>query len=95
MIPIEDSKLGFTGASAGCTQIKQMGVASGSAPRPRQLHSRDELMALLNLKEEQVQFLINTRQITRIRIAGEERFDSRDVDGLIDSYKATAERNAQ
>lgn len=52
-------------------------------------------MLLLHLNEEQVQFLINTRQITRIRIAGEQRFDSRDIDQLIESYKTTAQRRAQ
>ena len=58
----------------------------------RRLLSRAEVQAILDLSEEQVQYLINTRQITAIRIAGEERFDSRDIDRLIDGYKATASR---
>ena len=58
----------------------------------RRLLTRDEVLALLNLSNEKVDQLINTRQITAIRIAGEERFDSRDIDQLIESYKSTASR---
>jgi hypothetical protein len=47
------------------------------------------------LHSDQVQFLINTRQIIAVRILGEERFDSRDLERLIDTYKATAVRRAQ
>jgi len=61
MGPIKDSKLGFTGASVRCTHTEQMEAVSGTAPRPRRLHSREELMMLLSLNEEQVQFLVNTR----------------------------------
>ncbi|HEY1984241.1 MAG TPA: hypothetical protein VGG85_02470 [Terracidiphilus sp.] len=64
------------------------------AQRARRLLIREEVLGLLHLTDDQVQHLINTRQIMRIRIAGEERFDSRDIDGLIDSYKATAQRSA-
>lgn len=58
----------------------------------RRLLRRAEIQEILELSEEQVQYLINTRQITAIRIAGEERFDSRDIERLIDGYKATASR---
>jgi len=50
---------------------------------------------MLQLTGEQVQGLINTRQLLAFRIAGEERFDSRDFDGLIEIYKATAARRTQ
>jgi uncharacterized protein (UPF0261 family) len=52
-------------------------------------------MWLLHLSDEQLQFLINTKQITVLRIAGEERFDSRDLETLIESYKTTASRRPQ
>jgi len=39
--------------------------------------------------------LANTRQLTPFRIAGVERFDSRDLDKLIDAYKETARRRLQ
>lgn len=74
---------------------KQIEAAPGAPSRPRRLHSREEVGMLLQLNEEQVQFLISTRQITRIRIAGEERIDSRDVEQLIEAYKATAKRKAK
>jgi hypothetical protein len=74
------------------TEDKQSGPITN---RHRRLLTREEVHMQLGLDSEQVQFLINTRQITRIRIAGEERFDSREIDGLIDSYKATAQRRAQ
>lgn len=61
----------------------------------RRLLSRQEVELVLHLTEDQVQFLINTRQITRIRVTGEERFDSRDIDSLIEVYKATAVRRDQ
>jgi hypothetical protein len=41
-----------------------------------------------------VQSLINTRQITVIRMKGEDRFDSRELDLLIETYKKTAQRRA-
>ncbi|MFZ0633396.1 MAG: hypothetical protein WA399_18345 [Acidobacteriaceae bacterium] len=58
----------------------------------RRLLLRKEVELVLGLGEDQVRFLINTRQITAIRIAGEERYDSRDIERLIESYKATAQR---
>ena len=58
----------------------------------RRLLQREQVEWLLQLTDEQVQWLINTRQITAVRISGEERFDSRDVYQLIDSYMATARR---
>jgi hypothetical protein len=60
----------------------------------RRLLFRSEVLQMLQLTEVQVQGLIDTRQIVAIRIAGEERFDSRDLERLIDTYKATALRRA-
>ena len=58
----------------------------------RRLLVRDDVLAILNLPDEKVQQLINTRQIQALRIAGEERFDSLDIDLLIDTYKNTSAR---
>jgi hypothetical protein len=72
------------------------GKAVANPARPgRRLLIRPEVLQMLQLNEEQVQGLVNTRQIVPIRIAGEERFDSRDLERLIDSYRTTALRRAQ
>ena len=60
--------------------------------RSRRLLERNEVIEMLNVSAEDLQQLIATRQITPIRITGNERFDSWDVDGLIESYKRTAKR---
>ena len=62
---------------------------------PRRLLERSELVALVNLPEPKVQWLIDTAQLQPIRICGEERFDSRDVDRLITTYKTTQSRRLQ
>ena len=56
--------------------------------------TRSEVDLYLALSHDQVQSLINTRQITLIRIKGEDRSDSRDLDLLIETYKKTAQRRA-
>jgi hypothetical protein len=61
----------------------------------RRLLVRNDIVAILQLSDEKVEQLINTRQIQPMRIAGEERFDSADIDNLIDAYKATASRRPQ
>ena len=61
----------------------------------RRLLLREDVIRLLQLNNDQVQLLINTRQINPIRIAGMERFDSQDIDQLIESYKTTASRRPQ
>jgi hypothetical protein len=66
----------------------------GSVRDERRLLLRSDVESLLQLSEDQVQQLINTRQITALRIAGEERFDSRELDLLIETYKKTAQRRA-
>jgi hypothetical protein len=55
----------------------------------RMLLTLDEVMALLQLGKADVQWLANTYQLQPIQICAQERFDSRDVRRLIDSYKAT------
>jgi hypothetical protein len=61
----------------------------------RRLLLWSEVVRILQLSNDQVQFLVNTRQLVAIRIAGEERFDSREVERLIDTYVATALRRAE
>jgi hypothetical protein len=58
----------------------------------RRLLLRAEALSYLKLDDEQLQTLINTRQITPVRIAGVERFDLNDLDQLINEYKTTASR---
>jgi len=58
----------------------------------RRLLERSAVIEMLNVTSESLQQLIDTRQLTPIRIAGNERFDSWDVDDLIESYKRTATR---
>lgn len=77
-------KLGIHGsAEARCERCHE---------RSRRLLKRDEVIEMLNVSAENLQQLIATRQLTPIRIAGNERFDSWDIDGLIDSYRRTAMR---
>jgi hypothetical protein len=70
-----------------------MGTSEDARVRgERRLLVREEVIRLLYLSDEQLQLLISTRQLVPIMIAGEERFDSRDLDLLIESYKSTALR---
>lgn len=59
---------------------------------PRRLLKQSDIVALLQLPEPKVQWLINTRQIRPLLLCGEERFDSRELDVLIETYKQIAER---
>ena len=61
----------------------------------RRLLMRSDVLSTLQLTDDEIQQLINTRQIQPLRIAGNERFDSLDIDNLIDAYKATASRRPQ
>ena len=63
--------------------------------RAQRLMERNEVELYLSLDGTKVQWLIDTRQITVIRMRGEDRFDSRDLDLLIETYKKTAHRRAQ
>ena len=58
----------------------------------RRLLRMADVMALLQLEEEKISWLIDTEQLRAIRICDEERFDSRDVFQLIEAYKYTQSR---
>lgn len=62
------------------------------AHQERHLYQSGELPGLLQLTQEQVDWLIHTGQLNPIRIAGEDRVDSREVDALIDTYVQIAKR---
>ena len=58
----------------------------------RRLLRRADVIALLQLEEEKISWLIKTEQLRAIRICDEERFDSRDVFQLIEAYKSVQAR---
>ncbi len=58
----------------------------------RRLLQREEVAELHQIDDADLQELIDTRQLTEIRIRGKESFDSADVYGLIDSYRRTSSR---
>ncbi|MFB3813099.1 MAG: hypothetical protein ACE14L_03230 [Terriglobales bacterium] len=58
----------------------------------RRLYQAGELPEILHLTPETIDWLVNTGQLNPIRIAGETRIDSREVDALIDTYKQIAKR---
>jgi len=58
----------------------------------RRLLQRDQVAALLQIPDEDLQWLIETRQLLEIRIRGHIRYDSRSVSQLIDSYATIQER---
>lgn len=59
----------------------------------RRLLTRVDLVALLQLSEPKVQWLIDSRQIHALLLCGgEERFDSREIDQFIETYKQIAAR---
>jgi hypothetical protein len=60
----------------------------------RRLLTKDEVAALLQLEDVDLQELVDTRQLTEIRVRGKGRFDSLDVYRLIDSYKRTQSRRS-
>lgn len=66
-----------------------------NATPERRLMDRNEVIATLQLPEADVQWLIDTQQLTEIRLRGHQRFDSKDVYSLIDSYKTTSKRRVQ
>jgi hypothetical protein len=59
----------------------------------RHLLTRSELIGLLRLSQSQVDWLIKTAQLRPILICNEERFDSKDVTQLIETYKIIQRRN--
>jgi hypothetical protein len=58
----------------------------------RRLYQPMELAGVLQLDQEQIDWLVNTGQLNPIRIAGEVRFDSRELDALINTYQQIAKR---
>jgi len=62
--------------------------------QPRLLTTAD-LISILQLPEQKLRWLIDTRQIHPFHLCGEERFDSRDIEALIRTYKQVSERKVQ
>jgi hypothetical protein len=58
----------------------------------RRLYQQIDLPGALQLSQEQIGWLISTGQLNPIRIAGEVRFDSRELDALIDTYLQITKR---
>ena len=58
----------------------------------RRLYQSAELPGVLQLTQEQTDWLIRTGRLNPIRVAGEVRFDSRELDNLINSYIQIAKR---
>ena len=61
-------------------------------PPPRRLYDQAEVCDVLQLETEQIDWLVKTRQLSALRICGQIRFDSRDVNELIETYKQTSTR---
>ena len=64
-------------------------------PFQARLYQPAELPALLQLTQDQIDQLVRTGQLRPMRICGEERIDSREVDQLIDTYHQIAERKKE
>jgi hypothetical protein len=60
-----------------------------------QLLQWEQVVSLLQIPDTDVQWLVDTRQLTELLIHGHQRFYSRDIDLLIDAYRGTARRRAQ
>ena len=58
----------------------------------RRLYQRRDLTTALQLDQEQIDWLIRTGQLNPVRIAGETRFDSREIDALINTYMQISKR---
>jgi len=58
----------------------------------RRLYLPSELPEILRLTPEQIDHLVRTGQLRPIRICGEDRFDSRELDALIETYKQISSR---
>jgi hypothetical protein len=58
----------------------------------RRLYQIGQLPDVLQLSATQIDWLVNTGQLNPIRIAGEVRFDSRELDALINTYQQIAKR---
>ncbi|HEY2470146.1 MAG TPA: hypothetical protein VGI45_20265 [Terracidiphilus sp.] len=62
------------------------------APEQPRLLTAADLIAILQLSEPKVRWLIDTKQIQPFLLCGEERFDAREVDALIRTYRQISER---
>lgn len=62
------------------------------ANHQRRLLQKDDLLAILQLPEPKVQWLIDTHQIRALLLCGEERFDSKEIDRLIATYQQISDR---
>jgi hypothetical protein len=58
----------------------------------RRLLQKADLVAILQLTEPKIQWLIDTHQLRPLLLCGEERFDSKELDRLISTYQQIAER---
>ncbi len=61
----------------------------------RRLYRPEELPTVLQLSEDQCQWLTRTGQLNPLTICGETRYDSADVAALIETYKQVAKRKTQ
>ena len=66
-----------------------------NAPSERRLLQHAEVSALLQLTQAQIDWLVSTRQLQPLKICGESRYDSRQIDDLIETYLTTASRRIQ
>jgi hypothetical protein len=66
-----------------------------AAPQDRRLYAGADLPELLQLTQEQIDWLVGTRQLQPLRICGQVRYDSRQIDDLINTYLTTASRRVQ
>lgn len=65
-------------------------------PQPdRQLYQIRQLSDLLQLSTEQIDWLVTTGQLRTIRICGEIRFDSNEINQLIETYNQIAKRKKE
>jgi hypothetical protein len=64
-------------------------------PYERRLLQYTEVSALLQLSQEQIDWLVNTRQLQPLLICGESLYDSNQIDHLINVYLKTASRRVQ
>lgn len=58
----------------------------------RRLYVAGDLPALLQLTQEQIDHLVKTGQLRTIRICGEVRIDSHELEALIETYAQVAKR---
>ena len=66
-----------------------------AAPYVRRLLQHAEVSALLQLTQEQIDWLVDTRQLQPLMICGQSLYDSRQIYDLIDVYLKTATRRVQ